>query len=297
MGFTVVYFAGHVLRHIGGILMLCWRRMVRAALITGSVAFIFAEIGGSSLTHQIPAPIPAHIVAVLFALGLAYGAALTTLLAEIILGASETIRLLEGEADAGARAAAVIGERAEGELSGFVGRMDAAAIAFIAILRGRRASTQPQRASTTQAAKPQERSHTPPPGAMPSIPRKGPPAPIAQRPPLELQHVAPAGGKPSQMQDAAQGEIITLNLETLADIAATEEFIQTAPRPAVHARPVSADHLPRIEWAYDKSEQQHDNGDSSEPAPLVAPLESQAESQATPATPAPLLVTREELQS
>lgn len=292
MGFTVVYFAGRVLRHIGGILLLCWRRMVWAALITGGVALIVAEIGGSSVTHQIPAPIPAQIVAVLFAIGLAYGAALTALLAEIVVGAVETIRLLEGEAGAGARAAAVVGERAEGELSGFVGRIDAAAVAFIALLRGHRASTQPQRAITTQAAKNPALSHTPSQGAMPNIPRKGPPAPApaAQRPPLELQRVAPAGGAQSQAQGAAQGETIILNLETLADIAATEEFIHTAPRPTVHARPVSANHLPRIEWTYDKSEQQQDNGDSSEPAPLVAPLESQTASATLPAT-------REEPQS
>lgn len=274
MGFAVVYFAGRVLRHIGGILLLCWRRMAWAALITGGVGLIVAEAGGSSVTHQIPAPIPAQIAAALFAIALGYGAALTALLAEIMVGAVETIRLLEGEAGAGSRAAAVIAERADGELSGFVGWIDAAAVALIASLRGRRRSST-RHAITPQSAREQEPPYTPSHSAHPDSPRKGQrmPMPAAQRSPLEFQRAAKAGGKNPQ----AQGEIVTLNLETLADIAATEEFINTAPRPAVNARPVSAHQLPRIAWAYDQRELRHgDDDDLPLPAPLVAPLESQA---------------------
>src|SRR5207302_1079500 len=65
------------------------------------------------------------------------------------------------------------------------------------------------------------------------------------------------------------------NLETLAEIAATEEFINTAPRPKVNARPVRADQLPRIEWTYEQVERQQENEDAPATATLVAPLERQ----------------------
>ncbi|MGZ3599686.1 MAG: hypothetical protein ACXWQ5_08200 [Ktedonobacterales bacterium] len=278
VGFTVVYFAGRVLRHIGGILLLCWRRMVVSALIVGGAGLLLAEIAGSSITLQIPAPIPAQIVAVLFAVGLGYGAALTALLAETIVGALDTIRLLEGEAGAGARAAAVIDERAERELSGFVGWIDVGAIAVVTRLTGRRSST--HRDISTQITANRGQSPAPSqPTKLPELPdpRKGPqvPARIALRPPLELQRPAPDGGKQAQ---AAKGEIDTLNLETLAEIAATEEFINTAPRPKVNARPVRADQLPRIEWAYEQVERQQKNEDAAATAALVAPLERQVSS-------------------
>src|SRR5437899_11258936 len=141
VGFTVVHFAGHVLRHIGGILLLCWRRMVVSAVIVGGAGLLLAEIAGSSITLQIPAPIPAQIVAVLFAVGLGYGAALTALLAEIIVGALDMIRLLEGEAGAGARAAAVIDERAERDLSGVVCWIEAGAMPPGTRLTGRKSPT------------------------------------------------------------------------------------------------------------------------------------------------------------
>ncbi|HEX8036928.1 MAG TPA: hypothetical protein VF510_23930 [Ktedonobacterales bacterium] len=272
MSFTVVYFAGRVLRHIGGVLLLCWRRMLVSAVIVGGAGLVFAEIAGSSITLQIPAPIPAQIVAALFAIGLAYGAALTALLAEIIVGALDTIRLLEGEAGAGARAASVIGERAEGELSGFVGWIDAGAVALVTRLTGRRSST--RREISTQTTANQGQSPAPSRAAKLPDPRKGlqAPAHIALRPPLELQRPAPHDGKHTQ---AAKGEIDTLNLETLAEIAATEEFINTAPRPKVNARPVRADQLPRIEWAYEQVERQQENEDAPTTAALVAPLERQ----------------------
>ncbi|MGZ3668148.1 MAG: hypothetical protein ACXVDA_27100 [Ktedonobacterales bacterium] len=275
MGFTVVYFAGHVLRHIGGILLLCWRRMVMSALIAGGIGLVLAEIIGSGIMHQIPAPVSTQIVATLFAAGLAYGAALTALLAEIIAGALDTIRLLEGEAGAGARAAAIIDERAERELSGFIGWIDAGAVALVTRLSGRRAS--PRREVSSQTTTNQGHPPAPSQATKPTEPRRGPPAPArtALRPPLELQRPAPDGGKHAQ---AAKGEIDTLNLETLAEIAATEEFINTAPRPKVNARPVRAEQLPRIEWASEQVERQQEHEDVPATATLVAPLERQISS-------------------
>jgi hypothetical protein len=273
VSFTVVYFAGRVLRHIGGVLLLCWRRMALSAVIVGGVGLLLAEIAGSSITRHVPAPIPAQIVAALFAVGLAYGAALTALLAEIIVGALDTIRLLEGEAGAGARVAAVIDERAERELSGFVGWIDAGAIALVTRLTGRRSS--PRRGISSQSTANQGPFPAPSQPTKPSEPRKtlhASPRVAALRPPLELQRPAPDANTHAQ---AANGELDTLNLETLAEIAATEEFINTAPRPKVNARPVRADQLPRIEWAYEQVESQQKNEDAPATAALVAPLERQ----------------------
>lgn len=278
MDFTVVNFAGRVLRHIGGTLLLCWRRMASSACVAGGAGLLLAEVGGSSVTHQIPAPIPAQIVAVLFAIGLGYGVALTALLVEIIAGAVETARLLEGEAGAGARAAAIIGERADRELSGFVGWIDAGAVAVMSRFTGRRSSTHREN-SAQSTAKPGQ-SSAPSRSPQRTDQHKSPraPAPIIRRPPLEFQRTAPDSAPYAQ---AEQGEIVILNMETLAEIAATDEFITTAPRPKVNARPVPANQLPRIEWTYEQLERQDETGDAPLPATLVAPLERQM----PPATP------------
>ena len=55
--------------------------------------------------------------------------------------------------------------------------------------------------------------------------------------------------------------------ETRQDIADTEDFSSTAPRPRVNARPVPADQLPRIEWQYE-TQQASPNPD---PTPAPAP--------------------------
>src|SRR5262249_41698377 len=65
-------------------------------------------------TKQIPPPLMDHVVIGLFAVALAYGTAFTVFLEEILHGLIATIRLIEGEAAAGARAAAIIAEREAG---------------------------------------------------------------------------------------------------------------------------------------------------------------------------------------
>lgn len=56
--------------------------------------------------------------------------------------------------------------------------------------------------------------------------------------------------------------------ETLEAIAATEVFQSTAPRPRVNARPVRADQLPRIPWAYEQ------DGETTAPAPDETPSDA-----------------------
>src|SRR5262249_37900251 len=67
-------------------------------------------------TKQIPPPLMDHVVIGLFAVALAYGTAFTVFVEEILHGLIATIRLIEGEAAAGARAAAIIAEREAGEV-------------------------------------------------------------------------------------------------------------------------------------------------------------------------------------
>jgi hypothetical protein len=51
--------------------------------------------------------------------------------------------------------------------------------------------------------------------------------------------------------------------QTQADIEATDEFVSTAPRPRVNARPVQATQLPRIEWALERLEQERQTSSTS----------------------------------
>ena len=62
----------------------------------------------------------------------------------------------------------------------------------------------------------------------------------------------PKAPKPSSPQPGH--EPMSQHDDTLREIQATDEFITTAPRPAIDARPVRADRLPRITWALDAHE-------------------------------------------
>lgn len=186
--------AGEILKHTVGVLLLVWRRVLYAIGIGGAVAFLLAEAAGCLVSHRFPPPLLTHAVALLFAFAVAWGAAVTMFIEELLTGLLDTTHFLEGHVEAGARAAAIIAEREAGE----AGR-------GIARLFGHR--------------------------------------PRRQRPPVRIVATAPAPIPAAVPAPLSEADI------TRADIAATEEFAITAPRPAVGARPVPAGRLPRIEWA------------------------------------------------
>ena len=107
--------AGRFLTHVVGVLLLCWRRALQAAAVSGVIALLLAEIAGILITGQFPTSLT-HIVALIFGVTVAYCVALTVLFDEIIRGLIDTVRLVDGEVAAGARAAAIVGEREVGQM-------------------------------------------------------------------------------------------------------------------------------------------------------------------------------------
>lgn len=100
-----------------------------------------------------------------------------------------------------------------------------------------------------------------------------------KRPPTPDTHPAPV--QQQQQQAPPSSPLLTLSTlewlapkqsqadETLAAIAATERFLNTAPRPRANARPVRADQLPRIEWASEEAEKRYAR---QAPTPVAIPL-------------------------
>jgi hypothetical protein len=107
---------GGIVRHALGVLLRCWLRAFRAGAIAGLAGFLLAEIIGSIVAHHFPPPGITNLFAVALGGALAYGVAATILADELIVGIIDAIRLLLGEAEAGARAAAAIAEHEAGDV-------------------------------------------------------------------------------------------------------------------------------------------------------------------------------------
>jgi hypothetical protein len=224
LAFGVIELAGKLIRHAMGVLLLSWQRMLRFGLSVGVLAFLAAEAGAALMTRTFPPALVTHAVAMVFALVMAYAAALTVLLDELLLGLVDTVGLLEGDLRAGLRAAAVVAEREAGEAGGGIMRW------------------------------------------------LGHPRP-------EDQGAAPT----SSEMDAESSE-------TRQAIAQTDAFHDTAPRPRVNARPVRADQLPRIPWAYEPGDLPPAGASSARetaapplpPLPVATPLAAERDAPATP---------------
>jgi hypothetical protein len=115
VGLLLITRGGSLLKHALGVLLLAWRRILLAGAAAAITGALIGETAAVVLTGRIPPPLLAHVVVLLFAAALAYCTAFTVLLDEIIHGILNTIRMLEGDVTAGARAAAIIAEREAGE--------------------------------------------------------------------------------------------------------------------------------------------------------------------------------------
>jgi hypothetical protein len=113
---NLVHFIGALLKHIIGVLLLCWRRMLRAGVIAFLIGAVVTALVAVLGTGQVFPGFSAAIVALLFGLALAYGVALTVLIEELILGAIDLIRMLEGDLSAAAHITEVVAEREVGEV-------------------------------------------------------------------------------------------------------------------------------------------------------------------------------------
>lgn len=116
LGFLLVTRGGSLLKHALGVLLLAWRRMllVGAAALVGGL--LVGETAAVVASGRIPPPLLSQVVIAIFAVVIAYAASMTVFLEELLHGIIATIRLVEGDVTAGARAAAVIAEREAGEV-------------------------------------------------------------------------------------------------------------------------------------------------------------------------------------
>lgn len=252
MGFELIRLGAGALRHILGVLLLAWRRIVRTAGTALVAGVVVSEIIGSLVTHHFP-PYPlTHVVALAVGIVVAYCVALMVLVDELLRGAFDLARMALGEAEAGARAAAIIAEREMGDVWGWARRLAAGrdAVPATPASRPRLAAPRPTSSRTPPAAMsgasrasartlgqfPMSRTAT---GAPASATTSSPPDPARLRVPPRLGATHP----PAPTSTPAPRD------ETRDDIAATDVFRKTAPPTPANAHPVRADQLPRIEWA------------------------------------------------
>lgn len=204
MGFEVILRAGKLARHALGVLLLCWRRMLEAILFGGGIATIVGLIVATIESgHTFPGW-PGVIAASFFGAVVAYAAAATVLIDELLRGMLDIVHVIEGDAEAGVRSLAAGAEHERGAILRFF-------------------------------------DPTPRPQATPFEPA-----------PFVPGAVATAAFAPRDPE-----------LETRQDMADTDDFSSTAPRPRVDAHPVRADKLPRIEWQYEAQQA----GANSDPTP------------------------------
>lgn len=256
MGLEVIRIGGRALRHMLGVLLLAWRRVVRAAGIALIVSIVVVEIVGAIATHHFPPYLLTTVVALALGIVVAYCVGVMVLVDELLKGTLDMVRAALGEVEAEARAAAIIAEREVGDVWGWAQRL----------IAGRDAAG--ATGATRTPARPRLGVSRPPITAMPS---RGTPAasgPLRATARTLGQFPMPRGSGAPAPSDPAPDEATRLRMpprlgansaplgpvppardETHDDIAATDVFRKTAPPSPANAHPVRADRLPRIEWA------------------------------------------------
>ena len=252
MGIELIRLGAGALRHILGVLLLAWRRIVRTAGTALIAGIVVTELVGSLVTHHFPPYLLTHVVALAIGIVVAYCVALMVLVDELLKGTFDLVRLALGEVEAGARAAEIIAEREVGEVWGWARRLAAGRDAVPENLTPRprlvaspRTTTAGRTPTTAASGGPRASARTL--GQFP-LPRTttGAPSPAAASDPTDPARlrVPPRLGvtHPPASAPAPRDE-------TRDDIAATDVFRKTAPPTPANAHPVRADQLPRIEWA------------------------------------------------
>ena len=111
-----ISFMGVFLKHVIGVLLLCWRRMLRAGAIAFAIGVVLALLVAVIATGQAYPGALALVAALLFGAVLAYSVALTVLIEELVLGVIDLIHLLEGDAKAVAHITEAVTEREVGQV-------------------------------------------------------------------------------------------------------------------------------------------------------------------------------------
>lgn len=246
---NIVSFIGAFLKHIVGVLLLCWRRMLRAGLVAFAIGVILVLLIAVIATGQAYPGALALAVALIFGGALAYGVALTVFIEELLLGVVDLIRLLEGDVKAVAHLTETVGEREVGEVTKGLRRL-------IGLPLGKRPAP-------------------PPPPTLPALPRYPAARPSSARPSSAVgARVAPTAA-PSPRREAIARDAAIAGAAALAStaVASAVAHHQAAPQPitqtppadsalaaesaaqaateAPAGAPVRADHLPRIGWTYE----------------------------------------------
>jgi hypothetical protein len=236
-----------ILRHAVGVILLCWVRAARAAGIAGLIGFVITEIAATALTHHFPATGVSHLVALALGVALAYAAGVTVFADELILGITDAVQLLMGEAEAGARAAAILVEREAG--MGLAPLLRRAGLApAVSGLRAGEGSRALASLATRWAQRDEDSD---------------------DRGSEEPAHASAPARRARRPSDSATSE-------TLAALAPETEPI-AQPLPPVLGRPVPADRLPRIGWMEERSAPRVDPiatraAPPQAPAPITRPL-------------------------
>ncbi|HET8905850.1 MAG TPA: hypothetical protein VFN11_02670 [Ktedonobacterales bacterium] len=253
----------HAFRQIVGVVLVYWQRVLRVGLLTALAALIATEGVSAYMTASFPPPPVTHLVAVALAFALGYAVAITTLAALLLKGGLRFIRHLEGDAQVGARAAAVFAKRDVGDLGAMLRRTAGGtsrratarpALARVAPKSRPVANGRVMAASTIVGSVGLDASRDVARNTMPRV-----------KPPSDVRYIEPPGSR----RDPDDALIWT-------------------PVPGMQALPVLATRLPRIEWTYDDLSTPTSARSASYTSPETAPLPDQSPWKSPPGAVAAL---------
>lgn len=237
---NVISFVGAFLKHVIGVVMLCWRRMLRAGVIAFGIGVVLVLLVAVISTGQAYPGALAFVVALIFGAALAYGVALTVFVEEFLLGIVDLIRLLEGDVKAAAHITATVAEREAGDVTQGLRR-----------LIGLPVSSHVRRARASAAA-------LPPLPPLPKYPATPPrPAATSARPASQAIDVAAVAGAAALAAAAATRGAMPAATPPPATPSPAPAEPPAAPLDEGHdittpvGEPVRADRLPRIGWTYE----------------------------------------------
>ena len=246
-------------RQVVGVVLVSWRRILRAGLVSGALTLLGAEIAACLVTGSFPPPTAAHLATVALALAIGYSVAVTMLFAILLRGGIRFIRYLEGDVAVGAQAVSVFARREAREAREGHRARDLGASVRLIVLGG------------------EKRSQTAP---RPTLPARS-------RPNWRPRPVVSPGGVAGTAAVTALGLDVTrialprgLQTDVRRD---PDDAVLRAPAPMMPSLPVLASRLPRIEWT-------DDSQSAPRPLPVASTLASAPAapvSSVTPPAPVP----------
>jgi hypothetical protein len=241
----------HAFRQIVGVVLVSWQRVLRVGLLTALAAMIATEGVSAYMTASFPPPPVTHLVAVALAFALGYAVAITTLAALLLKGGLRFIRHLEGDAQVGAKAAAIFAKREVGDLGAKLRRTYGGA--------SRRATAHPAIARVAPKSRPVINGRVVAASTLAGTVGLEVARDVARntmprvKPPSDVRYIEPPGSR----RDPDDALIWT-------------------PVPGLQALPVLATRLPRIEWTYDDRPLPTPAGNSVYASPDTAPQPNQS---------------------